>query len=210
MRATRAPACTGPSSPAHRPLSPAPALSRVGTWVPTRPGPVHWAPGGRHGERRVALADTEESSTTHPQREPAERGKTVHGEAANAGHRVLAPDDAEVEAYLETALKAPGARPLAPTTGPAAPSEPPRRPGRRPRLRQPVRPADRPPRARARRLLGAPAARHAVRRARAARRPGDHPVGRPELGLRRRRARAGPGHLVRPDPGPRASATARS
>src|SRR5262245_57102982 len=31
----------------------------------------------------------------------AERGKTVHGEAANAGHRVLAPDDAEVEAYLE-------------------------------------------------------------------------------------------------------------
>jgi GMP synthase (glutamine-hydrolysing) len=38
---------------------------------------------------------------------PPERGKTVHGEAANAGHRVLAPDDAEVEAYLETALNAP-------------------------------------------------------------------------------------------------------
>jgi GMP synthase (glutamine-hydrolysing) len=37
-----------------------------------------------------------------------QRGKTVHGEAANAGHRVLAPDDAEVEAYLETALNAPG------------------------------------------------------------------------------------------------------
>jgi len=37
-----------------------------------------------------------------------DRGKTVHGEAANAGHRVLAPDDAEVEAYLETALNAPG------------------------------------------------------------------------------------------------------
>jgi len=37
---------------------------------------------------------------------PARRGKTVHGEPANAGHRVLAPDDAEVEAYLETALKA--------------------------------------------------------------------------------------------------------
>jgi GMP synthase (glutamine-hydrolysing) len=36
------------------------------------------------------------------------RGKTVHGEAANAGHRVLAPDDAEVEAYLEAALHAPG------------------------------------------------------------------------------------------------------
>jgi GMP synthase (glutamine-hydrolysing) len=37
----------------------------------------------------------------------ARRGKTVHGEPANAGHRVLAPDDAEVEAYLETALHAP-------------------------------------------------------------------------------------------------------
>ena len=36
------------------------------------------------------------------------KGKTVHGEAADAGHRVLAPDDAEVEAYLETALHAPG------------------------------------------------------------------------------------------------------
>ena len=38
----------------------------------------------------------------------AGKGRTVHGEAANAGHRVLAPDDAEVEAYLETALRAPG------------------------------------------------------------------------------------------------------
>jgi len=38
---------------------------------------------------------------------PRDRGKTVHGEPANAGHRVLAPDDAEVEAYLETALHAP-------------------------------------------------------------------------------------------------------
>ena len=51
----------------------------------------------------------------HPEAPPADdhesprrqRGKTVHGELANAGHRVLAPDDAEVEAYLETALKAP-------------------------------------------------------------------------------------------------------
>jgi len=49
------------------------------------------------------LADTEGSTGLEP-----DRGKTVHGEAANAGHRVLAPDDAEVEAYLETALKAPG------------------------------------------------------------------------------------------------------
>jgi GMP synthase (glutamine-hydrolysing) len=39
--------------------------------------------------------------------EHRERGKTVHGEEANAGHRVLAPDDAEVEAYLEVALDAP-------------------------------------------------------------------------------------------------------
>ena len=44
----------------------------------------------------------------HETRAPArDRGKTVHGEAANAGHRVLAPDDAEVEAYLESALNAP-------------------------------------------------------------------------------------------------------
>ncbi len=40
-------------------------------------------------------------------RDPGRRGTTVHGEPANAGHRVLAPDDAEVEAYLESALKAP-------------------------------------------------------------------------------------------------------
>jgi GMP synthase (glutamine-hydrolysing) len=35
-----------------------------------------------------------------------ERGTTVHGEPADAGHRVLASDDAEVEAYLEVALDA--------------------------------------------------------------------------------------------------------
>ncbi len=35
------------------------------------------------------------------------RGKTVHGEEANSGHRVLTSDDAEVEAYLEVALDAP-------------------------------------------------------------------------------------------------------
>ena len=43
----------------------------------------------------------------HEQPERHERGRTVHGEPANAGHRVLAPDDAEVEAYLEQALHAP-------------------------------------------------------------------------------------------------------
>src|SRR6476619_1251573 len=67
---------------------------------------------------KVAGADAEagetESSGPADERTPAraapprrERGKTVHGEPANAGHRVLAPDDAEVEAYLETALHAP-------------------------------------------------------------------------------------------------------
>jgi GMP synthase (glutamine-hydrolysing) len=40
-------------------------------------------------------------------RPATDRGRTVHGEAANAGHRVLAPDDLEVEAYLEQALHAP-------------------------------------------------------------------------------------------------------
>jgi GMP synthase (glutamine-hydrolysing) len=48
------------------------------------------------------LSDTSDSDSR-----PPERGRTVHGEAANAGHRVLAPDDAEVEAYLEQALHAP-------------------------------------------------------------------------------------------------------
>jgi GMP synthase (glutamine-hydrolysing) A subunit len=51
--------------------------------------------------------DAEANQPTGESPEPVKRGKTVHGEAANAGHRVLAPDDAEVEAYLETALKAP-------------------------------------------------------------------------------------------------------
>jgi GMP synthase (glutamine-hydrolysing) len=51
------------------------------------------------------------------------RGKTVHGEAANAGHRVLAPDDAEVEAYLEVALDAPPPD-RAPTDPPVAATMP--------------------------------------------------------------------------------------
>ena len=62
-----------------------------------------------------------ESADEHP---PArsngrQRGRTVHGEAANAGHRVLAPDDAEVEAYLEQALHAPP-----PDRADAQPAEP--------------------------------------------------------------------------------------
>jgi len=63
-------------------------------WAPAEPGapPDPAAPAERAPAEQAA---------------PSRRGKTVHGEAANAGHRVLAPDDAEVEAYLETALNAP-------------------------------------------------------------------------------------------------------
>ena len=52
---------------------------------------------------------TESDGAAEPdhQERPPDRGRTVHGEPANAGHRVLAPDDAEVEAYLEQALHAP-------------------------------------------------------------------------------------------------------
>ncbi len=63
------------------------------------------------GGGRIAATGTDtlppvtEETETHEQR-PSERGRTVHGEAANSGHRVLAPDDAEVEAYLEQALHA--------------------------------------------------------------------------------------------------------
>ena len=55
------------------------------------------------GNQRLADEASREATDT-PLRK---RGKTVHGEPANAGHRVLAPDDAEVEAYLEVALDAP-------------------------------------------------------------------------------------------------------
>jgi len=56
------------------------------------------------------LSQRTEQPDSHHRRPPAEqRGRTVHGELANAGHRVLAPDDAEVEAYLETALHVPPA-----------------------------------------------------------------------------------------------------
>ena len=65
-------------------------------------------------------ASAPETPLSPPTPRDAQRGKTVHGEAANAGHRVLAPDDAEVEAYLETALNAPAPTRSAsdrPTTG---------------------------------------------------------------------------------------------
>jgi GMP synthase (glutamine-hydrolysing) len=59
-----------------------------------------------NGSGRPDDAPVAEAPTAPATKRPA-RGTTVHGEPANAGHRVLAPDDAEVEAYLETALHAP-------------------------------------------------------------------------------------------------------
>ncbi len=56
-------------------------------------------------ERAATPAAPDEGSASPPAKR---RGKTVHGAPANAGHRILAPDDAEVEAYLESALRAPG------------------------------------------------------------------------------------------------------
>jgi GMP synthase (glutamine-hydrolysing) len=55
-----------------------------------------------------------------PAQSERQRGKTVHGEPANAGHRVLAPDDAEVEAYLEVALDAPSPERMTNADAPAA------------------------------------------------------------------------------------------
>ena len=70
----------------------------------SRPGRGRGTEGMAEAETTDRRSDAGRSDAT---RVSTQRGKTVHGEAANAGHRVLAPDDAEVEAYLETALKAP-------------------------------------------------------------------------------------------------------
>ena len=61
----------------------------------------------RHHTTQRTGALTDQGEEQAPESSASDRGRTVHGEAANAGHRVLAPDDAEVEAYLETALNAP-------------------------------------------------------------------------------------------------------
>jgi len=59
------------------------------------------------GDQTTAGEESPEGSAETAAPTAKQRGKTVHGEPANAGHRVLAPDDAEVEAYLEAALNAP-------------------------------------------------------------------------------------------------------
>ncbi len=46
-------------------------------------------------DKDVVTAAAEDERAREPKKE---RGKTVHGEEANAGHRVLTSDDAEVEA----------------------------------------------------------------------------------------------------------------
>jgi GMP synthase (glutamine-hydrolysing) len=56
---------------------------------------------------KEVMVDGAESGRPEQDKPQKERGVTVHGEQANAGHRVLASDDAEVEAYLEVALDAP-------------------------------------------------------------------------------------------------------
>ncbi len=128
------------------------------------------------------------------------RGRTVHGEPANAGHRVLAPDDLEVETYLEQALHGPIGPERATRPGRAADDH-------RARLRRAVRAAHRAPHPRAERVLGAAPPRHAVGGDRGAPAGGDHPVRRAGIGLRPRRAAGrsapvggddpGPGHLLR-------------
>jgi GMP synthase (glutamine-hydrolysing) len=74
---------------------PAPAEGPIRAQVHGRPVPLTGTLTRQPGSQREGRAIE------------GQRGKTVHGEPANAGHRVLAPDDAEVEAYLETALRAP-------------------------------------------------------------------------------------------------------
>jgi GMP synthase (glutamine-hydrolysing) len=74
--------------------------------------------GTHSAAQRGRLTETAEELPEIPPAKP-ERGRTVHGEAANAGHRVLAPDDAEVEAYLEQALHA-----SPPERAAAVPAEP--------------------------------------------------------------------------------------
>jgi len=65
---------------------------------------------------------TDDIRVPHPSGK--DRGRTVHGEEANAGHRVLAPDDAEVEAYLEQALHAPPGQRVEPEAATEAATQP--------------------------------------------------------------------------------------
>ena len=176
------PAALGRSGPAERPSG----------------GPVHWcrrrsrASGGRHWR------------TTRRRRRRPRSGPRQDGPRRGGQRRPPRPRPGRRRGRGVPRDRAQGARPrIAPRTTARRRHDHGARTGRRPRLRQPVRPAHRSPRPRARRLLRAAAARHAVRGAGAARDAGDHPLRRPELGLRRRRAQARPGDLGRTDPGPR-------
>ena len=62
---------------------------------------------GRRHRRWRRRPKRKRTRTPNGRRNPAGAERPSTASAANAGHRVLAPDDAEVEAYLETALKAP-------------------------------------------------------------------------------------------------------
>ncbi len=135
---------------------------------------------------RPGEADGGEAATAETSR--GERGKTVHGKAANAGHRVLAPDDAEVEAYLETALDA--RRPTARTDRAGAASAP--TPSSSSISEASTRSSSRAACASWTCTRSCcRSTRHTTRSSDAAAR--DHPVGRPELGVRRRRAGPRPG-----------------
>ncbi len=149
----------------------------------------------------VGQVTSEQPATAQSRSGSSQRGKTVHGSPANAGHRVLAPDDAEVEAYLEVALDAP------------APD--------RDRHDHPATSTDQPTGTVAILDFGSQFAQLIARRVRELNvysellpfdtsmaelerrgRPRHHPVGRSQLRVRRGRAASRQRHLERPHPGP--------
>ncbi|KRT64497.1 MAG: GMP synthase, GMP synthase (glutamine-hydrolysing) [Chloroflexi bacterium CSP1-4] len=96
---------------AHRPpIAPATAAGiRASQWQRSWGGTRPERSASARLDGNVAPTRARRSSALADHERPLrpKRGTTVHGAPANAGHRVLAPDDAEVEAYLEVALDAP-------------------------------------------------------------------------------------------------------